>query len=92
MLKRKRKINKAIQIASSRRYTGPLPKAYVSLIRCGIKPELAQRMVEEVWITGNYSMDTEDVWGLCAWGCTGYESDWRRAGVALDRINGVRRI
>lgn len=90
MLKRKRKINKAILITSSRRYRGPLPKAYASLVRCGTRPELAQRMVHEVWLAGNHSGDDADIWGLCAWDCTSYELDWRRAGVALDRINGVR--
>lgn len=35
MLKRKRKINKAILIASSRRYRGPLPKAYTELLQAG---------------------------------------------------------
>lgn len=91
MLKRKRKINKAILIASSRRYTGPLPKAYASLVGCNIRPELARRMVQEVAQTGNHTGDSADVWGLCAWDRTGYEADWRRAGLALERINGVRR-
>lgn len=91
MLKRKRKINKAILIANSRRYTGPLPKAYASLLRCGTEPELAQRMVREVWSKDSQTFDAANVWGLCVWACTGYEADWRRAGVALDRINGVRR-
>lgn len=91
MLKRKRKINKAILIASSRRYYGPLPKAYASLLRCGTEPELAQRMVREVWSKDSYTLDVADVWGLCVWSCTGYEADWQRAGLALDRINGRRR-
>lgn len=88
MLKRKRKINKAILIASSRRYTGPLPKAYASLLRCGTEPELAQRMVREVWSQDSHTFDVANIWGLCTWACTSYEADWRRAGLALDRING----
>ena len=64
MLKRKRKINKVILIASSRRYTGPLPKAHASLLRCGINPELARRMVQEVAQTGNHSGDSADVWAF----------------------------
>lgn len=36
MLKRKRKINKALLIASSRRYTGPLPLAYAALLEVGV--------------------------------------------------------
>lgn len=91
MLKRKRKINKATLIASSRRYRGPLPKAYASLLRCGTEPELAQRMVREVWSKDSYTLDIANLWGLCMWGCTSYESDWRRAGAELDHINGVRR-
>lgn len=90
MLKCKRKINKAILIASSRRYSGPLPKAYAELLRCGTEPELAQRMVREVWLADSQIFDTANVWGLCVWACTGYEADWRRAGVALARINGAR--
>ena len=91
MPKRKRKINKAILIANSRRYTGPLPKAYASLVGCNIQPELARRMVQEVAQPGMNTGDSADVWGLCAWHCTSYEADWQRAGLALDRINGVRR-
>lgn len=91
MLKRKRKINKAILIASSRRYTGPLPKAYASLLRCGTEPELAQRMVQEIWLTSMHSGDSANVWGLCCWSYTGYENDWRRAGEELGRLNGARR-
>ncbi|UOW66236.1 hypothetical protein vBAspABolek_11 [Aeromonas phage vB_AspA_Bolek] len=90
MLKRKRKINKAILIANSRGYTGPMPKAYASLLRCGTEPELAQRMVQEVWSKGNHSGDDANVWGLCVWSCTGYESDWQRAGLQLDRLKGSR--
>ena len=85
MLKRKRKINKAILIASSRRYTGPLPKAYASLVGFGTPPELAQRMVREVWLKDRHTFDVANVWDLCVWACTGYEDDWRRAGLALDR-------
>ena len=91
MLKRKRKINKAILIASSRRYYGPLPKAYASLLRCGTEPELAQRMVQEVAQTGNHTGDKADVWGLCAWNCTSYAADWRRAGQYLDHLHQARR-
>lgn len=91
MLKRKRKINKAILIASSRRYFGPLPKAYASLVECGIQPELAQRMVQEVARAGNHGSDSADVWGLCVWSCTSYEAYWRQAGQYLDHQQQARR-
>lgn len=78
MLKRKRKINKAILIASSRRYTGPLPKAYAELLRLGVEPTLAKAMVEDASGVGGCH-DSSCLGSVVVWHHTKFYGDWRWA-------------
>lgn len=82
MLKRKRKINKATLIASSRRYRGPLPKAYAELLRRGVAPTLAQVMVEDAsGVAG--CVDANNLGGVVVWHLTKFYDEWRRAACCL---------
>ncbi|UOW66292.1 hypothetical protein vBAspALolek_10 [Aeromonas phage vB_AspA_Lolek] len=76
MLKRKRKINKAILIASSRRYFGPLPKAYAELLRRGVAPALARDMVEDAILAQCGQGDSADLLGLVVFSATNYSGQW----------------
>lgn len=78
MLKRKRKINKAILIASSRRYTGPLPKAYAELLRRGVEPTLAKDMVADAVRVQFGQSDTADLLGLVIFDSTNYAKQWHK--------------
>ena len=82
MLKRKRKINKAILIASSRRYTGPLPKAYAELLRRGVDPALAKAMVEDASSVAG-CRDDNCLGAVVVWHRTKFYDDWRRAAGAI---------
>lgn len=82
MLKRKRKINKATLIASSRRYQGPLPKAYAELLRCGVAPALAQAMVEDAHGVAG-CRDTSNLDGVVVWRHTKFGDEWRMAAGCL---------
>lgn len=79
MLKRKRKINKAILIANSRRCTGPLPKAYAELLRRGVRPTLALAMVEDAVLAQTGQRDSADLLGLVVFDDTNYRDQWYRA-------------
>lgn len=82
MLKRKRKINKQALIASSRRYHGPLPKAYAELLRLGVAPALAQAMVEDAsGVVG--CADDSALSCVVVWHHTKFCHDWRRAARCL---------
>jgi hypothetical protein len=82
MLKRKRKINKATLIASSRRYYGPLPTAYAELRRRGVAPTLAQAMVEDAsGVAG--CVDGSNLGAIVIWHHTKFWYDWCRAAGCL---------
>lgn len=76
MLKRKRKINKAILIATSRRYRGPLPNAYAELLRRGVAPTLAEAMVVDAVLAQCGQGDTADLLGLVVFDATNYRDQW----------------
>lgn len=75
MLKRKRKINKAYLIASSRRYRGPLPLAYAELLRRGVGPQLAEAMVRDA-ATIRGCCDRKLLTVVVIWQRTNYYKEW----------------
>ena len=78
MLKRKRKINKAILIASSRRYYGPLPKAYSALLAAGVPLPKARAMVADAnTVTG--CRDASYLLGVVVWHHTKFADEWLKA-------------
>lgn len=82
MLKRKRKINKAHLIVSSRRYRLPLPKAYASLLAAGVPAPKARAMVEDASSVLGCE-DSSYLGSVVVWRYTKFFNDWLRAARCL---------